>query len=70
MTYRTFTIARRAYGTYTKIKEFTGTWAAAECHAMQVQADRRDGEYHVFFPGEEMGSRGPSSSYQSGMDWL
>lgn len=67
-----FTISRRAYSKYTAVESFTGTWVAAQLRAMDLQAERKDGEYDVYSPSEEIGShgRGPSSSYQSGMDWL
>lgn len=65
----TFTISRRAYSKYVAVETFAGTWVNAQLRAMALQAERRDGEYDVYFPGEELGSRG-GSNYQSGMDWL
>ncbi len=64
-----FTISRRAYSKYVAVETFEGTWVDAQLRAMALQAARNDGEYDVYFPGEELGSRG-GSNCQSGMDWL
>lgn len=69
MTTAKYTISRRAYGKHDSVETFVGTWVAAQLRAMDLQAERRDGEYDVYFPGEVVGSRG-GSSHQSGMDWL
>jgi hypothetical protein len=65
----TFRIVRRAYGKYEVVGEFTGTWSAAECHAMALQAERRDGEYSTRFPEDDI-TPAKSSYGQSGFDWL
>ena len=65
----THQIARRAYGQYSFVETFAGTWVHAQLHAMKLEAEKRDGEYFVFAPGETIGPR-PSVSYQSGFDWL
>lgn len=53
----TFRIVRRAFSQWTLVEEFTGKWHEAECRAMQLQAERRDGEYSTRFPGEPLESR-------------
>ena len=65
----TFTISRRAYSKYVAVETFTGTWVDAQLRAIALQAEREDGEYDVYFPGEELGSRG-GSNHQSGFDYL
>lgn len=56
-----FRIVRRAWGQFTETETFTGTWTAAMCQAMAIEAERRDGEYSVRFPGEALVS-GPSAN--------
>lgn len=46
-------IDRRAYGEYRIVEVFIGTFTQAYCHAMDLQAANRDGEYfanEVGFP--------------------
>jgi len=49
-----FRIVRRAWGKYAEAETFTGTWTAAMCRAMSLEAERHDGEYSVRFPGEAL----------------
>ena len=65
----TYKIARRAFGKYEVIEEFTGSWVEAvnRCDALRVE--RNDGEYFEFGPGETVGARG-GASQQSPFDYL
>ena len=66
----TFKIVRRAYGKYEVVGAFTGTWSAAQCHAMELQARNNDGEYDTRTEDQPIGPLAPSSYGQSGFDWL
>jgi len=69
---RSFTISRRAYGHYTSMMIFVGTWVDAMDRASKMRIENEcDGEYFVFNEGEEL--RDPvsvSPHYQSGLDYL
>jgi len=61
-------IVKRAYGQYEDFCGFAGGELAAIEFADTLERDNRDGEYivrHLDQPNWE-----PSSSYQSGFDWL
>lgn len=64
-----FRIIRRAYSQHTVVETLNGTWLEAMARAEKLQHENQDGEYSVRFPGASLRSE-PSSSYQSGMDWL
>lgn len=54
---KTYTIARRAFSKYTVIETGITGWLVAMDRASKMQAANRDGEYFVFFDGEEMINR-------------
>lgn len=63
-----FRIVKRAYGRYSDIETFEGKRLDAVEYSAKMQFERRDGEYLV--RGMDEPNWSPSSSYQSGMDWL
>lgn len=65
----TYKIARRAFGKYEVIEEFTGSWVGAVNRCDALRAERNDGEYFEFGPGETVGPREGAAS-QSPFDWL
>lgn len=48
-----YKIARRAYGEYTVVETGIQSWAAAVNRAMELQAEKQDGEYFEFREDQE-----------------
>ena len=64
-----YQIARRAFGAYTVVETMEGTLSQAILRAMDLQAERQDGEYFEFAANETPGQRAAPYG-QSGLDWL
>lgn len=65
MTYR---IIKRAHSEYQTVEHFDGTYLAAMNRASELENANRDGEYLLRTLEEPNWT--PTTSYQSGMDWL
>lgn len=63
-----YRIVKRANSEYTAVEKFEGTYLDAINRADTLQYIYRDGEYFVRMMDQPNWT--PSSSYQSGMDWL
>lgn len=61
-------IVRRAFSQYTTVEVFTGSFVDASNYADKLQYERQDGEY--LLRGVNEPDRRPTSSYQSGFDYL
>ena len=65
----TIRIVKRAFSQYTTvISDFAGSYREASNYADKLQYENQDGEYFPRFDTDP--DYIPSSSYQSGMDWL
>lgn len=68
----TYQIARRAFGKYVQVESGISGWVNAEIRALDLQAEKQDGEYFTFRDDEKIETRpsNPSCPVQSAFAYL